>query len=158
MDSESESLKKSTHFHSHDKGITPFKELRDHKVNFDQVVDVIVQMYIDQSTSHSPPTSDSGQRVKEKESSDLKVTSGRSTPQGKLLPSPLKLVITQKVIPDDLHTPSNPRLGAVYLDLAEFADPTLGPVTRKFLLAESRTNAILKVSSFAGFYTRDLLI
>lgn len=155
----------TAHFHSHDRGMTSYKELREHKVIFDQTVDVIVQMYIDSQSSSSsatpnantnsstsklpsPPPGPSTPSTRRTQPPMPIPTSGRSTPAptaGKLLPSPLKLVIIQKVDPNDPGAPSNPRLGAVYLDLAEFADPSLGPITRKFLLAESRTNAILKV-------------
>ena len=152
MDSEPEFLHPpNTHFHSHDRGITPFKTLKDHKVTFEQVVDVILHMYIDQSSPNTPTSSTHTPKTHThtgRKEAPPKPTSGSGTPKGKLLPSPLKLVITQNVKVDEDHarSPDNPRLGAVYLDLSEFADPSLGPVTRKFLLAESRTNAILKVS------------
>lgn len=61
-----------------------------------------------------------------------------------LLPSDLKLVVVQRVVPGDPDAPSNPRLGAIYLNLAEYADA--GSVTRRYLLRESKTNATLKVS------------
>lgn len=131
---------RTTHFHSHDRGITPFIPLRDHKIKFEHSVDVILQMYID----HSSPPPPSGYQNESRSKSGI--GSGKATPKGKLLPSPLKLVITQKVKPNDPDAATQPRLGAVYLDLAEYADPSLGPVTRKYLLAESRTNAILKVT------------
>ena len=61
-----------------------------------------------------------------------------------LLPNPLKLVVMQRVIPDDLDgNPSNPRLGAVYLNLAEYVGQ--GSVERRYLLRESKTHATLKV-------------
>ena len=61
-----------------------------------------------------------------------------------LLPNPLKLVVMQRVIPDDLDgNPSNPRLGAVYLNLAKYDGQ--GSVERRYLLRESKTNATLKV-------------
>lgn len=70
-----------------------------------------------------------------------------------LLPCPLKLVVTQPRDKDkdkeDLphpHKPSNPRLGAVYLDLAQYAEK--GEVSRRYLLRESKTNALLKVGVF----------
>jgi hypothetical protein len=63
-----------------------------------------------------------------------------------LLPNPLKLVVMQRVIPDDPDgNPSNPRLGAVYLNLAEYVGQ--GSVERRYLLRESKTNATLKVCS-----------
>ncbi|KAI0078095.1 hypothetical protein K474DRAFT_1594799, partial [Panus rudis PR-1116 ss-1] len=63
---------------------------------------------------------------------------------GDLLPSELKLVVMQRVIPGDPDAPRNPRLGAVYLNLAEYADA--GTVTRRYLLRESKINATLKLS------------
>ncbi|KAF7972115.1 hypothetical protein HWV62_18826 [Athelia sp. TMB] len=61
-----------------------------------------------------------------------------------LLPNELKLVVMQRVIPGDIDAPHNPRLGAVYLNLAEYANA--GPVTRRYLLCQSRTNATLKLT------------
>jgi hypothetical protein len=59
-------------------------------------------------------------------------------------PHPLKLVVMQRVIPDDPDgSPQNPRLGAVYLNLAEYI--AKGSVERKYLLKESKINAVLKV-------------
>ena len=50
----------------------------------------------------------------------------------------------QRVIPDDPDgNPSNPRSGAVYLNLAEYVGQ--GSVERRYLLRESKTNATLKV-------------
>jgi len=68
-----------------------------------------------------------------------------------LLPCPLKLVVTQCRDRDD---PANPRLGAVYLDLAQYAEK--GEVVRRYLLRESKTNALLKV--FSMLILRKLLI
>ena len=62
---------------------------------------------------------------------------------GDLLPSELKLVVMQRVVHGDPNAPRQPRLGAVYINLAEYADN--GPVTRRYLLRESKTNATLKV-------------
>jgi len=63
---------------------------------------------------------------------------------GDLLPNPLKLVAMQRVIQGDVDAPQQPRLGAVYLNLAEYADA--GSVTRRYLLRESKTNATLKLT------------
>ena len=61
-----------------------------------------------------------------------------------LLPNLLKLVVMQRAIPDDLDgNQSNPHLGAVYLNLAEYVGQ--GSVERSYLLKESKTNATLKV-------------
>ncbi|KAI8989234.1 N-terminal C2 in EEIG1 and EHBP1 proteins-domain-containing protein [Trametes punicea] len=61
-----------------------------------------------------------------------------------LLPNELKLVVMQRVIPGDPDSPQQPRIGAVYLNLAEYADA--GKVTRRYLLRQSKTNATLKLS------------
>ncbi|CDO77367.1 hypothetical protein BN946_scf184787.g16 [Trametes cinnabarina] len=63
---------------------------------------------------------------------------------GDLLPSELKLVVMQRVIPGDPDNPQQPRIGAVYLNLAEYADA--GKITRRYLLRQSKTNATLKLS------------
>ncbi|KAH9834725.1 N-terminal C2 in EEIG1 and EHBP1 proteins-domain-containing protein [Rhodofomes roseus] len=63
---------------------------------------------------------------------------------GDLLPNEVKLVVMQRVVPGDPDAPKQPRLGAVYLNLAEYADA--GPVTRRYLLRESKTNATLKLT------------
>jgi hypothetical protein len=62
---------------------------------------------------------------------------------GDLLPCELKLVVMQRVVHGDLNAPHQPRLGAIYLNLAEYA--CQGSVTRRYLLRESKTNATLKV-------------
>lgn len=61
-----------------------------------------------------------------------------------LLPSPLKLIVQQRVIAGDPDAPQHPRLGAVYLNLAEYVDK--GKVERRYLLRQSKTNATLKVA------------
>ncbi|KAF8152917.1 hypothetical protein B0H34DRAFT_800193 [Crassisporium funariophilum] len=62
-----------------------------------------------------------------------------------VFPNPLKLVVMQRVIPDDPSgSPQNPRLGALYLNLSEYIGQ--GSVTRKYLLKESKTNATLKLT------------
>lgn len=72
----------------------------------------------------------------------VKIDVDRETSQ--LAPSPLKLVVLQRVNPDDPHgSPQNPRLGAVYLNLSEYVSQ--GAVERPYLLRESKTNATLKV-------------
>ncbi|KAH9934122.1 N-terminal C2 in EEIG1 and EHBP1 proteins-domain-containing protein [Fomitopsis serialis] len=63
---------------------------------------------------------------------------------GDLLPNEVKFVVMQRVVPGDPDAPKQPRLGAVYLNLAEYADA--GPVTRRYLLRESKTNATLKLT------------
>jgi hypothetical protein len=79
-----------------------------------------------------------------------------------LLPCPLKLVVTQprdKEDPASLphpHKASNPRLGAVYLDLAQYVEK--GEVVRRYLLRESKTNTLLKVGFFYIRYMAVLML
>ncbi|KAI0342243.1 hypothetical protein BDW22DRAFT_1484503 [Trametopsis cervina] len=61
-----------------------------------------------------------------------------------LLPCELKLVAMQRVVHGDPNAPHQPRLGAIYINLAEYA--CQGPVTRRYLLRESKTNATLKLT------------
>ncbi|KAH9944892.1 N-terminal C2 in EEIG1 and EHBP1 proteins-domain-containing protein [Amylocystis lapponica] len=63
---------------------------------------------------------------------------------GDLLPNEMKLVIMQRVIHGDPNSPRRPRVGEVYINLAEYADA--GPVTRRYLLRQSKTNATLKLT------------
>ena len=97
------------------RGATSFLPLKDHSVRWSQTLDTSLKFDIDRETSH-------------------------------ILPNPLKLVVYQRVIPGQAHgNPQNPRLGAVYLNLAEYVGH--GSVERRYLLKESKTNAILKVCS-----------
>lgn len=95
------------------RGLTAFRKLKDHRVNWEHGVEAVVKMDVERATSE-------------------------------LLPFELKLVVMQRVIPGDPDAPHNPRLGALYLNLAEYADA--GPVIRRHLLRESKTNAVLKLS------------
>jgi hypothetical protein len=73
-----------------------------------------------------------------------------------LQPSPLKLVVMQRVVPDDPGSvPQNPRLGAVSINLAEYVGK--GKVERRFLLKESKVNATLKVSAPADCFVHSPL-
>ncbi|KAF9648238.1 hypothetical protein BDM02DRAFT_3115713 [Thelephora ganbajun] len=58
--------------------------------------------------------------------------------------SELKLTVLQKIVPGDQYQPQRPRFGVVYLNLAEYVD--VGPVTRRHLLRESKTNATLQLT------------
>jgi hypothetical protein len=101
------------------KGSTPFLSLKDHAVTWSQTLDTTLKFDIDRETTH-------------------------------ILPNPLKLVVVQRIVPGDPHgNPQNPRLGAVYLNLAEYVGQ--GNVDRRYLLKESKTNAILQVRSFIIF-------
>ena len=98
------------------RGITPFLKLKDHSVIWSHSLDTLLKFDIDRDTSQ-------------------------------IHPNPLKLVVMQRVIPDDPDgSPQNPRLGAVYLNLAEYIGK--GSVERKYLLKESKTNSVLKVRLF----------
>ena len=98
------------------RGTTPFLKLKDHSVIWSHTLDTLLKFDIDRETHQ-------------------------------ILPNPLKLVVMQRVIPDDPDgSPQNPRLGAVYLNLAEYIGK--GSVERKYLLKESKTNSVLKVSYF----------
>ncbi|KAG9313789.1 hypothetical protein JVU11DRAFT_6149 [Chiua virens] len=55
-----------------------------------------------------------------------------------------KFVVMQRVIAGDPDAPRNPRLGVVYLNLAQYVEA--GVITRSYLLRQSKTNATLKLS------------
>ena len=96
------------------RGMTPFLKLKDHSVIWSHTLDTLLKFDIDRETYQ-------------------------------IQPNPLKLVVMQRVIPDDPDgSPQNPRLGAVYLNLAEYIGK--GSVERKYLLKESKTNSVLKVT------------
>ncbi|KAF9477644.1 hypothetical protein BDN70DRAFT_880906 [Pholiota conissans] len=96
------------------RGMTPFLKLKEHSITWSQQLDPILKLDIDRET--------------------LQVQ-----------PCPLKLVVMQRVIPDDPEgPPQNPRLGAVYLNLAEYIGH--GPIERRYLLKESKTNATLRLT------------
>lgn len=61
-------------------------------------------------------------------------------------PCELKLVVMQESVHGDVDRPKNPVFGVLYLNLSEYADPGLGPVTRRYLLREGKTNATLKLT------------
>lgn len=58
--------------------------------------------------------------------------------------SELKLTVLQRTVPGEQYQPQHPRFGVVYLNLAEYAD--VGPITRRHLLRESKTNATLQLT------------
>ncbi|PPQ63892.1 hypothetical protein CVT24_010359 [Panaeolus cyanescens] len=121
------------------RGMTHYLPLKDHSVTWSCVLSPILKMDIDRETHD-------------------------------LLPCQLKLVVLQKIDDEDAKTKgsaSNPRLGVVYLNLAEYVDKDgeeetgdgskrkkrgkkEGPPTgieRSYLLKESKINATLKVNS-----------
>ncbi|KIJ63609.1 hypothetical protein HYDPIDRAFT_41015 [Hydnomerulius pinastri MD-312] len=75
---------------------------------------------------------------------DFVVQMGIGRENGELGECGAKLVVMQKVIPGDPDAPRNPRVGAVYLNLAQYVDA--GIVTRRYLLRQSKTNATLKLT------------
>lgn len=102
------------------RGTTPFLKLKDHSVAWCHTLDTLLKFDIDRETYQ-------------------------------IQPHPLKLVVMQRIIPDDPGgSPQNPRLGAVYLNLAEYIGK--GSVERSYLLKESKTNAVLKVTIILFFY------
>ncbi|KAF9262738.1 hypothetical protein L218DRAFT_959893 [Marasmius fiardii PR-910] len=62
----------------------------------------------------------------------------------------LKLSVMQKVISGDPDAPQIPRLGVIYLDLAQYAGVGEA-VTRRYLLRKSKTNATLKLTTEVTF-------
>ncbi|EKM78302.1 hypothetical protein AGABI1DRAFT_129421 [Agaricus bisporus var. burnettii JB137-S8] len=62
---------------------------------------------------------------------------------GCILPCPFKLVVMQRIQPDD-HPSQIHRLGALNLNLSEYVGN--GLVDRRYLLRESRTNATLRLT------------
>lgn len=147
------------------RGMTRYLPLKDHSITFNFPLEAIVKMDVNRSAAPSAATSDpslegsegSGLGVSELNPYDPHSHSSTSissmVPQGppqspkpNLQPSPLKLVVMQRVVPDDPNSvPQNPRLGAVFINLAEYVGK--GKVERRFLLKESRVNATLKVSA-----------
>lgn len=75
---------------------------------------------------------------------DVVVQMGIARDTHDLLPNELKIVVQQYSAPGGTDVPRNPHFGAVYLNLAEYANK--GPITRKHLLRESKTNALLKLT------------
>ncbi|KAJ3731243.1 hypothetical protein DFJ43DRAFT_1080600 [Lentinula guzmanii] len=64
-----------------------------------------------------------------------------------LMPNEFKLVVMQRVIPGDPDAPRNPRVGALYLDLSEYAG--VGKeVTRSYLLRDTKMNATVKLTIY----------
>ena len=66
-----------------------------------------------------------------------------SRDSGILAISPFKLIIIQHSAKNDTNAPQKSRLGVMYLNMSEYVGK--GAVERKYLLRESKSNAILKV-------------
>ncbi|RXW13891.1 hypothetical protein EST38_g11962, partial [Candolleomyces aberdarensis] len=145
------------------RGITPYLPLKDHKITFNFPLEAIVKMDVTrgngnaaESTHHEAHEGGSGvgglNQNDPHSHSSASVSSmmaagalqqQQNTPKPNIHPLPLKLVVMQKVIPDDpSNSPQNLRLGEVVLNLAEYVGK--GKVERRFLLKKSRVNAMLK--------------
>ncbi|KAH6903270.1 hypothetical protein BKA70DRAFT_1433782 [Coprinopsis sp. MPI-PUGE-AT-0042] len=97
------------------KGLVPYRPLKDHSITYSFPLNAIVKFDIARSGGSGPD----------------------GKPRPNLQASELKLVVIQRVIPDDPDgPPQNPRLGAIYLNLAEYVGK--GRVERRYLLKESR--------------------
>ncbi|KAG8988294.1 hypothetical protein FRB94_003397 [Tulasnella sp. JGI-2019a] len=104
--------------HLSEKGCTPYTPLKDHAVVWEETVEVRTDIKIRKET-------------------------------GDLQPCELKLELRERSVRPSAHvgTPDPiaiTRFGSLDLNLAEYAD--LGPVTRRYLLRESNTNATLKLT------------
>lgn len=69
-----------------------------------------------------------------------------SRDSGILAISPFKLIIIQHSAKNDTNAPQKSRLGVMYLNMSEYVGK--GAIERKYLLRESKSNAILKVRQF----------
>ncbi|TFK28293.1 hypothetical protein FA15DRAFT_75915 [Coprinopsis marcescibilis] len=102
------------------RGITPYLPLKEHSIGFNFPLNAILKF-------------------------DIARGNAQDQKKPNILPNEFKLVVMQRVIPDDPDgPPQNPRLGAVYLNMAEYVDK--GKVERRYLLKESRVNATLKIT------------
>ncbi|KAL1709377.1 hypothetical protein EV121DRAFT_286730 [Schizophyllum commune] len=123
------------------RGQTPFKSLRDdHSVRWEQSINAVVKIPITRPP-HGSHDADNFAPY------DAAPAGGSSEEPGILEPCPLKLVVIQ----DPKNGPTNPRLGAVYLDLSEYASLTRDEkgghkLTRRYLLSESKVNATLQLT------------
>ncbi|KAI0634422.1 N-terminal C2 in EEIG1 and EHBP1 proteins-domain-containing protein [Trametes polyzona] len=131
------------------RGMTPWAKLQSYNVKWDHSVNVVVQMDVHRETSDLLPN-----ELK------LVVMQGRGYADGEdviggsdhVLPITISSHARRRaipsgpcrVIPGDPDSPQQPRIGAVYLNLAEYADA--GKITRRYLLRQSKTNATLKLS------------
>ncbi|KAJ3573095.1 hypothetical protein NP233_g2657 [Leucocoprinus birnbaumii] len=99
------------------RGATAYTPLKDHSVHWNQTLSTVVRLDVDRDN-------------------------------GFIFPCPFKLVVMQRLTDGDHDSPNESseihRLGAVYLNLSEYVGH--GPVERRYLLRESRTNATLKLT------------
>ncbi|TEB32816.1 hypothetical protein FA13DRAFT_228708 [Coprinellus micaceus] len=143
------------------RGMTRYLPLKDHSITFNFPLEAIVKMDVNRSattaTSETGDGSEGGLGLGAPEpnpydphsqsSTSISSMMAQANQQAKpnLQPSPLKLVVMQRVVPDDPGSvPQNPRLGAVSINLAEYVGK--GKVERRFLLKESKVNATLKLA------------
>ncbi|KAF5325201.1 hypothetical protein D9619_009957 [Psilocybe cf. subviscida] len=101
------------------RGITSYLPLKDHSVTWNHLLDPILKFDVDRDSGHVQPN-----EIKLVVMQRITDGPGASNPQGK--------------------NGQNPRLGAVYLNLAEYIGQ--GKVERRYLLKESKTNATLKIA------------
>lgn len=141
------------------RGMTPYLKLQDHSVVWEHTLDVVVQMDVNRDTTDLLPNELKlvVMQVRFHDSHIMTLYPSFACPLMSFLRTSLTdtmLTIspfTQRVIPGDIDAPHNPRLGAVYLNLAEYAD--VGPITRRYLLSQSKTNATLKASGFGSTHS-----
>ncbi|KAI0363764.1 hypothetical protein BV20DRAFT_983585 [Pilatotrama ljubarskyi] len=156
------------------RGMTPWAKLQSYNVKWDHSVNVVVQMDVHRETGDLLPNElklvvmQCADNNLSHAWEALEVGTGRELPVLGLYPSYLRhaqgaippcVRLTRavewctrfcsvpglrRVIPGDPDSPQQPRIGAVYLNLAEYADA--GKVTRRYLLRQSKTNATLKLS------------
>ena len=116
--------------HSDNRGITAWIELSDHTATWDHHVALTVRMDVDRETL-------------DLHESELKLTVLQVCALISIVTQRSNRRYLQKIAPGDQYQPQHPRFGIVYLNLAEYVD--VGPVTRRHLLRESKTNTTLQV-------------
>ncbi|EIW79571.1 hypothetical protein CONPUDRAFT_166319 [Coniophora puteana RWD-64-598 SS2] len=119
------------------KGHTLFGPLKDHAVEWEQTLNFVLQMGVKKGK-------DKGKEREDKVKAKDKGKGKEEKEVGELADCEARFVVMQRVVPGDPNAPSNPRLGAITLNLAQYVDA--GSVTRRYLLRQSKTNAVLKVT------------
>ena len=116
--------------HSEGRGTTDWTELSDHTATWDHPVALVVRMDVDRETL-------------DLHASELKLTVHQVSCYYTSVTRYKNLRYLQKIVPGEQYQPQHPRVGVVCLNLAEYVG--VGPVTRRHLLRESKTNATLQV-------------
>jgi N-terminal C2 in EEIG1 and EHBP1 proteins len=115
------------------RGMTEWVKLREHSAKWEHTLDVVVQVGVDRETSELHPNV-----------LKLVVMQVSILSLVLLFLFPIsRTCFNQRVIHGDPDAPHNPRLGALYLNLEQYA--SAGSVTRRYLLRETKINATLKV-------------